>query len=664
MPGFRVHEFKGFLPIYDSRKLPAGHGVEAIDCDLKASDLRVYHERTLKGSISSNDLYQRSGFVFNENQIFAWANEVSACFGPIQYENENENKVFIDSGWLGYPVYTTKNIGIPGNPDNQYYGPPVNHYKLGVPAPDGTLLLSASPTPAGQVLNVRGADITLADGETVIEDATVCDCENAHNLEEGNRIVLSGFNWNLLNNTYIVSLLSEHEANREKSFILRGVVHSELEANSDTDTHPDSGSGAWVRDYTDVEQEDRIYVFTYVTQDGEEGPPSPPSELITIGPDQSVTITFPAFPGVDGVPVDTVRIYRTLPTSTGAADYYFVDEVLVSEGEYVDAKKPIELGEMMISLEWDPPPDGLIGFVNLPNGVIIGWKDNTIYMCEPYQPHAWPQAYTKQIDHKVVGIAAYGQSVIVTTDDAPYTGTLTDPLSMTFSKSDTVEPCLSRRACISAGYGALYPSPNGLILATREGARNVLNGIWDEKKWRSMFIGREVFANIHDGRYYLTFSEGLLSDTLIFNPQETPLQITQLSEGNYNGGVVDRDADKLFYFGSVTEPYGPKVYLFDPDLDETRIPARWKSQTFVMPMPLNMGAAQVFYDESMEGTLEIDFIADGIVRFTKTVADQEPFRLPSGFLAREWAIEVRTTVDVQSVFVTETIDELVGAMTR
>jgi len=261
------------------------------------------------------------------------------------------------------------------------------------------------------------------------------------------------------------------------------------------------------------------------------------------------------------------------------------------------------------------------------------------------------------MDNDIVALAAFAQSLVVATDDSPYVGTATDPLSMTLSKLDSVEPCIAGRACKTLGYGVCYPSPNGLVLVSPAGTKNVLQGIWDEKEWRALFDAGEAFAEVHDGKYYLFFAGG---DAIVFDPTSDTLEISYLtlSTSNVYGVGVDRDEDRLFLLRGTTPPV---AYEWNPDDGTTFIETRWRSKTFGMAFPVNMGAYQVFYDGA-DGNIEIDFYADGVLQYTATPPDQEPHRLPSGFLAREWFIEIRSTVDVQGVYVAETMSELRGAL--
>lgn len=688
MAKFAITNFKGTIPIRDATKLPDGHSVLAENVEFQGSDLRMYNVRLNRGTVKNNSIVQRSSFVMNSEQMFIWREDVMATYGPIQHEEEVDNKIYIDSGWKGYPVYTTKGLGIAGNPESPYYGPPIDFRKLGVPAPESAPGVSVAEATAGNIFNVREATVLLEDGVTERTDAVVVTCgtgstRKEHGLQTGDRVTLSGFDWPLLNTSQIVDLLSAEDGDYETEFVLRGLSWSSLYAGSPStpesvtggDEPQDGynywstpGSGVYKQYWNDIDLEDRVYLYTYVTDQGEEGPPSDPSQVVTVGPDQCVTLTFPTANTIDGVFIDKYRIYRTIPTSTGAADYYFVDEIESSESEYIDCKKVIELAERLPSLEWIAPEEGLIGFTSLPNGVIAGFKGNSIWFSEPYQPHAWPDSYRKSVDDKIVAMAAFGQTLVVLTDDKPYIGSMTDPLSFTLTKMSTVEPCLHKRACLSIGYGVIYPSPNGLILVTPGGAENVLKSMWDDQDWRELITGwPEAFAHVHNGKYYFTlmYPDFRISRTYVFDPNKKPFDITMYREGEtYTGGGVDRDEDKLFFFGYYGKPGASYVFEHDPDgAPNGVLEGNWKSGEFGMPMAVNMGAAQVFYRD-YNTKLEVEFYADGIHQYTQQVTSQEPFRLPSGFLAREWSVKFNTDTEVQEIYVAETISELRGSASR
>jgi len=640
MAGFAVQRFSGELPLLNPRKLPDSAASATQNCDLVASDLRAFRTSALIATFAPTTT-RRSGFVFNHTQMFLWENDVDATYGPIQASEEVKNRVYIGAGWQSTPVWSNKEMGLP-NPGESYYGPPIAWRKLGVPPGATSPIAVVSPVPSGTI-----SSMTVVDGRMKV------DCVFAHGLKTGDRVLIGGLNEDWADIRGNVFQIEPDDVNTDWFYLKNydPAIHSGAQATP-------SGTGTWTQEYRAEDLEDRLYVFTYVTDQGEEGPPSEPSSLISLNESQTVTITTPTSPTVDGYLVSTKRIYRTIPTTAGGADYYFVAEIPVAQADYEDTLEEISLGEALPSLDWYPPPDNLTGLTVLPNGVMAGFVDRTLYLSEPYQPHAWPSSYTKQMDSAIVGIAAFGQSLVIATEEYPYVGTATDPLSMTFSKLDTMEPCISKRCCKSIGYGVVYPSPNGLIIVSPAGTKNVLQDIWGERDWRLLFEGAETFAEIHEGKYFLITKD---AHGFIFDPTAESLEITYLwLDDAVSGLLVDRDEGRLFYLESAPSR---RVYEFNPDSGLTFTPAIWQSKTFVMPYPVNLGAFQIFFDESA-GSVSLEFYADGVLKHSATVTSQEPQRLPSGFLAREWYVKITTQVEVQAIYVAETIAELRGALSR
>ena len=83
----------------------------------------------------------------------------------------------------------------------------------------------------------------------------------------------------------------------------------------------------------------RSYIYTYVTQYGEEGPPSTPTiaNIVDVYSDQNATVTFGA--NVSGYNIVTKRLYRTDSTGT----YRFVADVGFTAPTHLDVKADIDL---------------------------------------------------------------------------------------------------------------------------------------------------------------------------------------------------------------------------------------------------------------------------------------------------------------------------------
>ncbi len=78
--------------------------------------------------------------------------------------------------------------------------------------------------------------------------------------------------------------------------------------------------------------ESRVYIVTFVTAWGEEGPPSNASNEVTLQIGQNVDLTLPSIPG-GAYNFATKRIYRSV-TGSNSTPYLFVAEVSAATGSY------------------------------------------------------------------------------------------------------------------------------------------------------------------------------------------------------------------------------------------------------------------------------------------------------------------------------------------
>jgi hypothetical protein len=84
--------------------------------------------------------------------------------------------------------------------------------------------------------------------------------------------------------------------------------------------------------------------------------------------------------------------------------------------------------------------------------------------------------------------------------------------------------------------------------------------------------------------------------------------------------------------------------------------ATWRSKRFVVPYATNFAALQVVAT-SYDG-ITARVYADGAEKAAKAITGPRPVRLPGGFRAREWEIEIETADDVQEVVMAETMGEI------
>jgi hypothetical protein len=258
----------------------------------------------------------------------------------------------------------------------------------------------------------------------------------------------------------------------------------------------------------------RAYVYTYVTDWGEESAPSPASTLLELDQNDSVNLTVTAPPS--GRHIVGWRLYRSSTTNVGAAyqlvedkvvghavldgvdfDYYDIDTLT-----YSDSKKQEELQEVLATLTWVEPPANLIGLVGLPNGIMAGFFGKTLCFCEPFAPYAWPIEYQLTLEHNIVGLGVFGQTLVVLTEGNPYYASGADSASMSTQKLESTQSCVAKRTIASMEGGVVYASPDGLCLASPEGVMLLTTGAFERQDWQQL-EPEARFGGFHEGVYYL-----------------------------------------------------------------------------------------------------------------------------------------------------------------
>lgn len=390
----------------------------------------------------------------------------------------------------------------------------------------------------------------------------------------------------------------------------------------------------------------RAYVTTFVTGWGEESSPSDASAPITVSAVQSVVVTRAATPPVGDYNITHWRIYRVNTGSSGA-EYQFVAEVAIGTATYTDSVLAANLGEVLPTLGWLPPPSNLSGLINLPNGGMAGFFSNTLCFCEPWKPYAWPIKYQLTTDTDIVAIAACSAGVIVTTTRGVYLCAGSDPASMSLIKLDAPQSCISKRSMVGFGGGVAYASPDG-IMATNGGEPvNMTDGYFTRDEWMALNPA-SMTACIQDGRYFCFYDNGTKAGFVI-DPTSSMAGLVML----------DTHATAVF-----SDPLTDGLYLvIDGDIvrwdgGDTNKTLKWKSKVFTHAKPQTMSFGQVF---AAQYPIKLMVYADTRLKHIQQVNNDKPFSLPSGFKARDWEVEVESTFEVYGAIVAESMEVLRNA---
>jgi hypothetical protein len=460
--------------------------------------------------------------------------------------------------------------------------------------------------------------------------------------------------------------------------------------------------------------ESRAYIVTWVTAFGEEGPPSPP--VLGTGKTDAtwnITMPLPLPADVTKYNLAKARIYRTIAT-LGATSYYLVAEVVIAATTFADniPSTTVSANEINGSSSWFPPPSDLVGFVTMPNGMIAGWRNNELWFCEPYRPHAWPAEYSTVVEYPIIGLGVINQTLVVCTAGYPVVATGIHPDSISMSKLSSFEPCMSRGSILSTPEGVYYASPNGLVLVANGVANLVTDGMIQKDEWnnfnkiatlRATRLGNAYYAfgSVRSGFVQIASAGPPVVEEAFQKAGDPVFNAWQQDDfyGSIRGMLIDpinpRIAFNLLtsvdltvnvfndaWSGETLIIRNNKIYRLDmSDRNFQRDTVLWRSKIFQSPDKKNFAAIRVYFElppwtplqnpvrDVSEGQVMnsgkygiVRVYANDMLCMTREIRTTgELMRIPSGFKADYWQVEIETVIRINSIQLGTSVKELLKA---
>lgn len=386
----------------------------------------------------------------------------------------------------------------------------------------------------------------------------------------------------------------------------------------------------------------RYYVYTYVSDKGEEGAPSPVSAALTCKTDDTVAISALAAVPAGNFGINRIRVYRTQSGSDGSAEFFYLREVASTGTTTSDDNRT--LGEVMPSTTWLVPPADLAGLTGLWNGMMAGITGNAVRFCEAYKPYAWPLAYeVMPPDARPVALATFGQALLVLTTGKPLLVTGGTPDAMDSQPLEIAESCVSARSVVSLGHGVCWACPDGLAYYGAGGAKMVTNGLMTRDDWQAI-KPETIVGGMYEGAYLGFYTVGGVTRGFLVDP----LNPTGLYFTDVPGAALFFDdlQDQLYILD------GTSIKKWDGG---SALTASFRSKVFRMPRPVSFAAFELVADAY---PVQLSVYADGVLRHTQSVTATNSRRLPSGFLAEQWQVALSTAGALQGFQMATSVKEL------
>lgn len=358
---------------------------------------------------------------------------------------------------------------------------------------------------------------------------------------------------------------------------------------------------------------------------------------------------------------------------------------------------------------WRPAEDDLTNLRSHPNGFFVASKDNEIHFSEPFYHHAWPEDYVIYLDAQIVGLGIFGSTIVVATDANIYTLSGPHPDSL-YKQRHSFQPCLSQRAVVEIDDGVMFPSAEGFQLVNASGVANVTADLFKPSDWEMYYLS--TMHGVWYNKSYIGFYSGTNGDGYV-RIDFTNNTVTAGAQYHYAAyvSIVDgifRTIAKTSLTDTATLYISRWNYLSTSYRN-----FQWKTGRYIFTKPCNMSVAQVYLDidfiadveeilggentlsdlNAAEWALGVpdaamnDFVinaqdtngdnlydlaalgvqdyvtfnlyADSVLKFTKQVTSSKMFKLPRGYKAKEWEVELVGMITVRRIVVSTTTKDLI-----
>lgn len=338
------------------------------------------------------------------------------------------------------------------------------------------------------------------------------------------------------------------------------------------------------------------WFYTFVTAENEESAPSPLSTPIQIFDGTSAVLDgFARPPTALATPVK-IRLYQSSYNAPdGVAPFLLVDELPITTTSYTATKKRNELGYANITTGLLPPPKTAInggelcvaGIVSMGSNYYFGYGGREGFFSEPGRPYAFPDQYRVLLDYPIVAAESYAGIInnelvthlVIATTGYVYVAVGRNPLEAikNLTKLPDPQPCVSARSMVSAPYGVIFASHDGLVRVGQGGMSVITRGVARRAEWGKMFNPSTIVGAVYDGRYFGFYSSptGNQGFSFDYNDRTTGVdQHDKLVTFSVFGTAVHSSPEESFYFAKDNQ-------LYQWGTGEGFLKKKWKSKIII-----------------------------------------------------------------------------------
>lgn len=409
---------------------------------------------------------------------------------------------------------------------------------------------------------------------------------------------------------------------------------------------------------------ERKYLITYEsdwTTQRFEGPPAQDNEgNLQLSNTESVlvgqNVLIEGLPIIESIPalpwkVTHVGIYRNSGTA-----WRRVGRVDAGVTTFLDNIAEDELGEVLASTDFYPPPSDMHHIGTLNNGIAFGVTDNEVAFSYPYLPHAWGPNNRLPFDSTVAAAVSLGALIYAFTKDNPFIITGQDPRSMYAEEIPVGYGCVSADSVCTVGDGVVYVSAVGLhLLRPGQPPTNIIEGLMTRQQWREL-SPHSMLCGFYEGWLLVFWRNSPDKGCLVFRLDAPELGVVNLPDFDVSALYVDTALGALTYVKPFDDVEN-KAFIFQGgDVPDTAY--KWRSGLLKPPRATTFTAVRVWsrnYDAPLTFRL---FDENGTLLHSHDVTSERAFRLPGGQRSMAVAVELEGTQEVMRIEIANSMSEL------
>lgn len=324
-------------------------------------------------------------------------------------------------------------------------------------------------------------------------------------------------------------------------------------------------------------------------------------------------------------------------------------------------KDSLELGEPIVTANYDPPRKGMKGLGVTDYGVGYAFVGKTVCLTEPYMLYAWPRFYEISTQNKIMGIGHYDNTIVIATTGSPLLISGVSPEGLGVMRLPLYEGCVSTRSMVNLNHGCMYASENGLVLVTTNSAKLLTDGVFSTEDWQKIDPS-SIHASAYKGGYLFFWrnageqGSGYID---LNNPGAGVLWFDDYALNTFNDDgalqMINEHTDALERLRVVHKTFNPEYN--EPFESKVLV---WRSKEFNLDTPKRLLAAQVVADDYSGKPITFRVYVGGQLLHESTVKNSKPFRIKNHSAKRDFSIEIESSTPIREMALGETMRDMLA----